>query len=344
MSTPYSGGNDPRNNHPENFGEGTYGTTDNNSTDHYGYNAYGSSTGYDPYDVNAGIAGGDATKFHGTALVDGTYGDGVAPHPINDPAANGFYHVKGTGKMDAVAAWGFGFKQTFSNWKTWIVVGLVAVFVPGLLGGLLPFIGGLISFAMVFLYPFLYSFALLQTLSRRWKFNGMKAPTYGPTLGMMLLISVITLGISFVVFMVSLIFFGGTLVNAMDALDPAQIENDPMAILPFFGALIGMIAVVSLVLFFFMPLFVFQPWFAADNAASFGAAFSAGFKAGTRNYGQLLLYYLISLLLIIPVVLTLGLGIIVVVPASYLALAYAYRQVSGGPVPTDAPAGPTNQY
>lgn len=343
MSTPYSGGTDPRYNHPENFGESTYGTADNNSTDHYGYNAYGSSTGYNPYDVNAGIAGGDATKFHGTTLVDGTYGDGTQPHPVNDPAANGFTHLKGTGKMDAVAAWGFGFQQTFANWRTWIVIGLVAILLPTLLAAFVPFIGGFFQIALLFIYPLLYSFALLQTLSRRWKFDGLKAPAYGPTLGMMVLVGVITLLVVVVALAISTIFFGDSLRNALELLDPAQIENDPMAIMPLLRALLGMFVVVSAVAFFLMPLLVFQSWYAADRAGSFGTAFNEGFRAGKRNYGQLLLFSLISMLLSIAIVLTLGLAVIVITPASILAMAYAYRQVSGGPVPTDAPAGYTAQ-
>ena len=346
MSTPYSGGNDPRDNHPENFGEGTYGTPDTNSTgynDYYGYNGYGSSTGYNPYDVNAGIAGEDATKFHGTTLVDGTYGDGTQPHPVNDPAANGFTHLKGTGKMDAVAAWAFGFKQTFANWKTWIVIGLVAILVPTLLAAFVPFIGGFFQIALLFVYPVLYSFALLQTLSRRWKFDGVKAPAYGATLGMMVLVGVINVVIVVIALAISAIFFGDSLRNALEVLDPAQIENDPMAILPLLGSMLGMFAIASVVMFFLTPLFVFQSWYAADKAASFGTAFSEGFSAGKRNYGQLLLFYLISVLLSIAILFTLGLAVIVITPASMLAMAYAYRQVSGGPVPTDAPAGYNTQ-
>ncbi|MCT1499362.1 hypothetical protein EKI51_08115 [Corynebacterium sanguinis] len=355
MSTPYNGGpssQDPRYNNE--FGKGSsdtpagnagaqggssvYGTpNDFTGYNNYGYNGYGSEQagGYNPYDVNAAANQG-AAQLNGTTLVDGTYGDGTQPHPINDPAVNGFVHIKGTGKMNALEAWGYGFRQTFNNWQNWILIGLLLVLLPSLASGLIPFVGFLFGLAMIFLYPFLYSFALAQTLSKHWKFNGMKAPTYGATLGMSVLVGFIVFMIALVFIVISAMIFGGSVLATLSALDPVQLENDPLALLPILGALFGVFAVTSLLMLFITPFFMLQIWYAADNAGSFGDAFSEGFSAGARNYLQLLLFNLISGLLVIPVVITFGLGALIVVPATYLATAYAYRQASGGPVPTEA--------
>ncbi|QPK83226.1 hypothetical protein G7Y29_10470 [Corynebacterium qintianiae] len=375
MSTAYPGGPDPRdNNHPENFGEGTYGqgtygTPDAaNQTPNYGYNGYGSDqpggnsgySGYDAFDVNAAAAGHGATQFHGTTLVDGTYGDGVQPHPVNNPDANGWHHVKGTGKMNPLEAWGFGFKQTFANWQTWIVIGLIAALVPALVSLVLPLLGSFLQIVLLFLYPFAYSFALLQTLSRRWKFDGMKAPAYGPTLGMMVLLGAVAFVILLVLVLISALFFAGSIAKVVDTLDPVQIENDPEALLPILGPVLGMLGLTFLAMLLIAPLFMFQTWYAADNATTFGNAFSEGFKAGTRNYGRILVFSLISGALLVGAGLVTALVAVatsmapdlqtalipfafsvvttIITPASILAMAYAYRQVSGGPVPTEPQA------
>ncbi|EEI17360.1 hypothetical protein M3A76_09395 [Corynebacterium sanguinis] len=358
MSTPYNGGpssQDPFNNNE--FGTGSsannspdsaagaqggssvYGTPDNVAGSHnYGYNGYGSeqAAGYDPYDVNAASVNQGAAQLNGTTLVDGTYGDGTQPHPINNPAVNGYTHIKGTGKMNALEAWGYGFRQTFANWQTWIVIALLLILLPTLASAFIPFVGFLFGLAMLFLAPFLYSFALAQTLSKHWKFDGMKAPTYGSTLGMALLVGLISTLISLVFIVISAMIFGGSIMATLSAVDPAQLEGDPMAALPLIGAFFRIVALTAFLMLFVTPFLVFQVWYAADNACSFGDAFKEGFSAGARNYLQLLLATIIYMLLMIPVALTLGLGALIVVPAYYLALAYAYRQVSGGPVPTEA--------
>ena len=200
----------------------------------------------------------------------------------------------------------------------------------------IPFVGFLFGLAMLFLAPFLYSFALAQTLSKHWKFDGMKAPTYGSTLGMALLVGLISTLISLVFIVISAMIFGGSIMATLSAVDPAQLEGDPMAALPLIGAFFRIVALTAFLMLFVTPFLVFQVWYAADNACSFGDAFKEGFSAGARNYLQLLLATIIYMLLMIPVALTLGLGALIVVPAYYLALAYAYRQVSGGPVPTEA--------
>lgn len=334
MSTPYTGGAGFPDD--ENLGRnetGSYGT------ENYGTGSYestyptGENYSADAYDVNASHG---ALRYHGTTIVDGKYGDGVEPHPLSDPATNGWHHLRGTGKLNPVEAWGFGLKATFANWQVWIGFGLFAVVVLGGLSVAVPFLGNLLSIALVFLYPVLYSFALMSTLAKRWSFDGLKAPRYGLTLGVMVVVGLIAIAVGLVVLGISFALFGGTLMDAAETIDPATMdEGDLEDMKPLMLAILKVFSLSTLIMLLFSPFFVFAPWYAADSAEGFGGSLKQGFSAGARNYLQLILFQVLSFLITIVGALLLGIGLVVVVPASILATAYAYRQVSGGPVPHD---------
>ena len=57
---------------------------------------------------------------------------------------------------------------------------------------------------------------------------------------------------------------------------------------------------------------------------------SLGISDGRRNYGILLGYSIVIVLIAVAGMLTCGLGFIVIAPAMALANANAYRQISGG--------------
>ncbi|AWB84929.1 hypothetical protein [Corynebacterium liangguodongii] len=343
MSTPYSGGQDPQGGAEgyQPHEPGGYGTPAAGSASYTGYNGYGGDGGYgdyNAYDVNYAAAGHGATQYHGTSLVDGTYGDGYEPHRVNDPQANGWYHAKGTGKIDVMQAWAFGFKQTFANWKVWVPVGLIFALLPAALGLFVTPLAGFVQFAFLFAYPVVYSLALLQTLNRNWKFDGVNSPTYGTTLGMIILVGLIYGFAILIPIFGSLPFFAVNLADTLQGLDPAQIESDPTVLMPLAGAILGILGIALVVSFLLAPLFVFQVWYAADNADTFGGSFSQGFRAGARNYGQLLLFYLLYGVMMFVSLFTLGIATVILMPAYTLALAFAYRQASGGPVPVEPQA------
>lgn len=316
MTTSYNGGANYPN---DDYGTGDYGTGD--------YSA-------DAFDVNASHG---ALRHHGTTLVDGTYGDGQQLHPINDPATNGWVHRRGTGKMNAVEAWGFGFKATFANWQVWITYGLLATVGIFALSYVVPVVGNLLSFAMLFVYPVIYSFALMSTLAKHWKFNGLNAPRYGLSLGVLVVISLIAMLIGVIVLFIALAVFGQSIMDTAGTLDQAALESgDIEEMMPLILSMMKVIGLTGLIMFFLAPFFVFPVWYAADNAADFGGSLKEGLSAGARNYGQLLLFSLIGVVVTVVGALLFGLGLVVVVPASTLAQAYAYRQVSGGPVPAEA--------
>lgn len=350
MSTPNNDGFEPypqhpQGSHPEN--DGGYPSYDSyadpadagNYADQAGNYQNGYSD-YSAFEVNsaASMAGNTALRFHGQQLTDNVPGDGVSPHPINDPANNGWSHVKGTGKLNILEAIGWGFKTVFGNPKLWLPLGVVYLllsvavrFVPTV--GTWIQVGGTTVFG-----PWMIGAALQATLARNLNFGDVKSPTFGKTLGMSVLLSVIAmLGMT-----VLLTALG---IGAFSAIDPTMIPENPEAIMDdpetFFavmGPVMAAFGIGLVVMLLISPLFMLQPWFAGDNNGTFGQAFTGGFKAGARNYGRLLGFAVLAGLINLIGAIPFGLGLIVTMPATMLALAYGYRQISAGPVPQEPTA------
>lgn len=343
MSTPYNGGGyepypeHPEGSHPEN---GTGGTGDRAG----GYPAYSAESSpntestYDAFEVNsaASMAGASALRFHGQQLTDNAPGDGVSPHPINDPASNGWFHVKGTGKLEIMEALSWGGKALFANAKLWIPLG-VAYTVLAVLGLFLPGPGAAIgSIGMLLLAPWMVGVALQQTLVKQFTYNDAKAPAYGKTLGVTALLGVLAFIVSMILLMV--LAFG-----ALTTIDPTTLPDNPENLTPeemwnLLRPILGALAVMGVIGLLVMPFFMFQAWYAADNNGSFGNAISAGFKAGASNYLKILGFVVLAGLINIVGAALFFVGLIVTMPGTMLAAAHAYRQISGGPVPKEATA------
>lgn len=343
MSTPYNGGGyepypeHPEGSHPEN---GTGGTGDRAG----GYPAYSAESSpntestYDAFEVNsaASMAGASALRFHGQQLTDNVPGDGASPHPINDPASNGWFHVKGTGKLEVMEALSWGGKALFANAKLWIPLG-VACTVLAVLGLFLPGAGAAIgSIGMLLLAPWMVGVALQHTLVKQFTYNEAKAPAYGKTLGVTALLGVLAFIVSMILLMV--LAFG-----ALTTIDPTTLPDNPENLTPeemwnLLRPILGALAVMGVIGLLVMPFFMFQAWYAADNNGSFGNAISAGFKAGASNYLKILGFVVLAGLINIVGAALFFVGLIVTMPGTMLAAAHAYRQISGGPVPKEATA------
>lgn len=341
----------------------SYGQDPQGGGDDLGYNGYnnyneygGAPNEYSQFEVNSAEAysGADAQRFHGTQLVDGYYGDGATPHPINDPASNGWSHTKGTGKLKAGQAVRWGFSAFQANSRIWLMVGL-ALAVIGLVGDLpvLGAIGPLVGLAGLFLEPLFTSAGLQQTLTKNFK--GIKTPAYGKTLGMLLLVSVlfgILAGILFVLgFVVALPFID---LDSAVFEDPMAMQ-DPAVVAETVGQFAPGFTIAGLLVLLVIPFAIYPVFYAADNAGTFGSALGQGIKAGARTYGQTLLLVvilgLLTLITALPSLLTVVVGLnawfsillaflltTVIAPLRYVITAHAYRQVSGGPVPHEAAA------
>ena len=325
MSTPYNGGGyEPYPEHPE-------GSHPENGPGNYGEN-------YDAFDVNtaASMAGATALRFHGEQLTDNVPGDGISPHPINDPASNGWFHVKGDGKLNVLEAIGWGFKATFRNAKLWIPLGIVYTLVA-VAGQFLPGFGAVISaVGSILLAPWMAGVALQQTLAQRLTYNDAKAPAFGKTVGVAVLLGVFGT-IAFALLIMALAF------GALSTVDPSTLPDSTENVSAeemwaFVRPLLGALGISFLIALLVAPFLTFQLWYAADNNGSFGHAMGAGFKAGASNYLRIMGFIVLLALINIVGAALLVIGLIVTLPGSMLASAHAYRQISGGPVPKDAVA------
>ena len=334
MSTPYNGGGyepypeHPEGSHPENGNYPTYGNPNTQNTEN----------AYDAFEVNsaASMAGASALRFHGQQLTDNAPGDGASPHPINDPASNGWFHVKGNGKLEIMEALTWGGKALFANAKLWIPLGVVYTALA-VLGQFLPGAGSMISaIGMLLLAPWMIGVALQETLVRQFTYNEAKAPAYGKTLGVTALLGVVAMIVSMILLMV--LAFG-----ALTTIDPTTLPDNPENLTPeemwnLLRPILGALAVMGVIGLLVMPFFTFQAWYAADNNGSFGNAISAGFKAGASNYLKILGFVVLAGLINLVGAALFFVGLVVTLPGTMLAVAHAYRQVSGGPVPKEATA------
>jgi len=332
MSTPYNDGDfQPYPEHPE-------GSHPENGAGYSAYNSPNSPSSYDAFEVNtaASMAGASALRFHGQQLTDNAPGDGTSPHPINDPASNGWFHVKGNGKLEIIEALTWGVKAVFANAKLWIPLGVVYT-VLTLLGQFLPGVGSMISMiGMLAFVPWMVGVVLQQTLVKQLTYSDAKAPAYGKTLGVAALLGVVAGIVSTILLMV--LAFG-----ALTSIDPATLPDNPDNVAPeemwnLVRPILGALAVTGVIGLLVMPFFTFQAWYAADNNGSFGNAISGGFRAGASNYLKILGFVVLAGLINLVGAALFFVGLVVTVPGTMLAAAHAYRQISGGPVPKEATA------
>ena len=332
MSTPYNDGDfQPYPEHPE-------GSHPENGAGYSAYNSPNSPSSYDAFEVNtaASMAGASALRFHGQQLTDNAPGDGTSPHPINDPASNGWFHVKGNGKLEVIEALTWGVKAVFANAKLWIPLGVVYT-VLTLLGQFLPGVGSMISMiGMLAFVPWMVGVVLQQTLVKQLTYSDAKAPAYGKTLGVAALLGVVAGIVSTILLMV--LAFG-----ALTSIDPATLPDNPDNVSPdemwnLVRPILGALAVTGVIGLLVMPFFTFQAWYAADNNGSFGNAISGGFRAGASNYLKILGFVVLAGLINLVGAALFFVGLVVTVPGTMLAAAHAYRQISGGPVPKEATA------
>ena len=227
--------------------------------------------------------------------------------------------ANGTGKLDLGGAIGFGFKAVFQQPVFWIGMTL-------LMGVLMALIWVIVAFVVpgpVYnpsnptptmstalqqnLPPTLVGFLNVFALNAALKYinkGSVSVPEIfqNPQLGIAFAIQVI----------VGLVQLGFTLLATQS---------------PVF---IGVNLFVALAVFFLAPLFMFFLYYLLDGRGSVVECLSLGISDGRRNYGILLGYSIVIVLIAVAGMLTCGLGFIVIAPAMALANANAYRQISGG--------------
>lgn len=260
------------------------------------------------------------------------------------------------GTVRITDAIGWGFKATFRNWSLWIVLGIIgagvlivsSVVVGGMagydalqeagettaefdsVGGRLSnyfsIVFGLISF---FLAPLFYN-AALWTLRRTkvgWS-SLVDNVNYGPTLGMRLLVGVVSYVVLFLAAFIPSALLGIALsdLSSLETMDDSQVAT-------LVSGILGTALFVLLLAIAIQPLIGLWAFVVADRQETFGKAIARGFKAGAHNWLRLIgLYVLLGLLCFVGL-LFFTLGLIIALPVSINAMAYAYRQAIGESVP-----------
>ncbi|HCD2523102.1 TPA: hypothetical protein NBR61_000392 [Corynebacterium striatum] len=320
-------------NHPEDrpdYGLPSYGS----------YGAQSSEPGY------AGTANGN------------TYGS-YGPYGAGNLSGRNHAAPAYTGPVSATKAIGWGFRATFANWQLWILgafaliaVTLVLSFIGAAISGGLSggseeatAAAGLSSMAVnilstlfsliVSLVVMRLAFCQIDDPATSWGYVGKNVRWVQPFV-VGLVVNIVIGGLM----LIGLLIFGGATFVALfngdieAALFNGDIESDADA-MKAVSTILGFVAVAMLISWLIQPLYVLMQWFAADGE-SIGDAFKKGFAAGKANYGQLLLFSFLMLLLALATILTLGLGMLVIMPVSMLAQAHIMRQCANRYAPESA--------
>ncbi|MCK7674947.1 hypothetical protein [Corynebacterium pygosceleis] len=283
--------------HPEN---------DDNPQNPYGSGAPGYGAPGDPYGSAAGYAGAAAT-----------------------PVAGGNRLVQGDGKTRAMESISYGFRAVFASPLAWIVSALGV--------GILSMLAFGVTFA-----------AMFSRMSADGAFDPETGATPDPNDYQM---SPLLMIFFLVIMVVAQVMFANA---ALKAADGRKITFGDFYGGPNFGKAIVFVVIVNLIvsalpyllpgalqvilnaaMVFLGPLYMLMYLYVLDQGASFGDAVKRGFKAGTRNYLSLLGFSIVWGIIIIISAIPLGLGMIITMPAYMAALAYVYRQASGGVYPED---------
>ena len=245
------------------------------------------------------------------------------------PVAGGNRLVQGDGKVRAMESISYGFRTVFASPLAWIVSTLVVGIVSALVFGL-----------------------TLATMLSRMSADGAFDPETGTTPDpndyqmnpLLMVFFLVVMVIAQVMFANAALkaadgrritfgdFFGGP--NFGRAIGFVLIVNLIVSVLPYLLPGWGQ-AVMNIVLIFVGPLYMLMYLYVLDRGASFGDAAKRGFEAGTRNYLSLLGFSIVWGLIILISAIPLGLGMLITMPAYMAALAYIYRQASGGIYPED---------
>lgn len=317
--------------HPEDAPD--YGTQGAQGYQSYpGYPASDQSQGYQPYGAQpqpqAPYGGG--TGFGNQ--VDSGLG-GLNPNMVATD-----------GKINVLRALKWGVSKTFSNAAVFILgtlaVGVLSAVIGVVLGPVSAQFGGSLAGVVLDIVMTLISAAWMVFVVRLmiWQVDKVKAG-YGDlfkdvhfsqgfiTSIVVSLIQGLIVGVPLMLWVANS-GFSPTSLNTPEG-SQAFLAESSASMFAFLGGLLVLALLIT-------PLFMFPVEFATESRAGIGGAIAQAFQVGKRNYGTLLLYNLvIGIVATIIIVVTLGLGALVVVPALMLTQTHMYRQGAGGPIPHD---------
>ena len=225
--------------------------------------------------------------------------------------------------ISAGPALAWGWRATFKNWLTWVVltaVGLAAVVLSFLV---LPVTTPLVIAALIL--PLGSVNVLRQARQTRFRLGDVRATEYQETLLTSLFVVAACVA---VVTAWSTVITGG-LADLFVA--PTTNQGAPFYQTALFWLLVGGILGINLL----TPLLSMVMLYAADAMSVWEAA-RPGYRAAKRNYGSLLAISLAATALNLVGLALAVVGLLITLPVGALAFAHAYLQVSGQPLPEKA--------
>lgn len=251
--------------------------------------------------------------------------------------------VVGNGKVDVLMAVRWAFRATFSNALVWIL-GTFLLFVVAVVGfTVLMFLtmdpmggstAGLSAATTVFtliatvvtmvVAVFIYNGALRQADQTRIGFGDFfRNLNFWPTLAVTVIVGAAGWALNQLLL---LLFSSPTVVTDPTAM--TELSSEAMM------QVSGMSMIATLLLLLLQPLHSYMVWYAADRREGILGAIINGFKDGARNYFQLLAFLIVSsIAMLLAAVVTLGLAMVVLMPAWILIQAHLYRQMAREPHP-----------
>ncbi|MDY3127915.1 MAG: hypothetical protein SOW59_07285 [Corynebacterium sp.] len=180
--------------------------------------------------------------------------------------------------------------------------------------------------------PFIYRLATREVdrVGAKWRDFG-KDVHFWPTLFVVLFVGFFSLILNLVILLPLMLSLDQAVMSP--GFDEGSVESWG----PVLGKLLAGAGALIVVTLLINPLLQLMPWVAADGRGGFVDSIKAGFSAGLRNYLPLIGFnILFGIIVFFGGLLTLGLGLFILMPASILANAHLYRQAVGGPVPADS--------
>lgn len=291
---------------------------------------YSSGSQQNPYGSYGDPAGGYGTPNYGD------YAGGAAGRTHFDL---GTPMVAGGGKPEIGTAIKYGFKATFKNPLIWIlgtaVYMFVLVLVPGFMGGFeaginadaegsTSFVGGTLNFVTsilaAILAPFIYRLSLRQV-------DGEKKLEFTDATGGFswlntFLTDIIVGFVTFIVCLLAAIPLFAAIFTSIDG------DSPNVALL-----IIGFILLFAAILIT-VPFSQFMAYYIADGRP-LGEGLKLGFSQIKAAFWPTLGFIIVlGLLAGFGTLITLIIGAVIFIPMSINANAYAYRQISGGQVPS----------
>lgn len=118
--------------------------------------------------------------------------------------------------------------------------------------------------------------------------------------------------------------------------DPTTWGNDTEA-MAVLGQLLGGLALLVLVAVLLAPLMSYIVYYVLDRREGVVGAFKAGVRNSLNNYPKLLLFHFLGIMaMVVAALFTLGLALIILMPAWTLISTMLYRQMAGGALPADS--------